>query len=66
LHYNDNFKGFDWKKFQQTLEDPALDIQISSFIARAKEFPFITEDLMNNLEIINDNRNNNKTAIEYS
>ena len=66
LHYNDSFKGFDWKKFQQTLEDPALDIQISSFIARAKEFPFITEDLMNNLEIINDNRNNNKTAIEYS
>lgn len=65
IHYNDAYKGLNWQDFQKLLDDPALDSQIISFISRAKNLPFVTQDLMDSLGIINDNYHNEKTAKDY-
>lgn len=66
IHYNDTYKGLNWQDFQKLLDDPTLDNQIISFISRAKNLPFITQDLMDSLGIINDNYHNEKTAKDYA
>lgn len=66
IHYNDAYKGLNWQDFQKLLDDPALDSQIISFISRAKNLPFVTQDLMDSLGIINDNYHNEKTAKDYA
>lgn len=66
IHYDDAYKGFNWQDFQKLLDDPVLDGQITSFISRAKNLPFATQDLMDSLGIINDNYHNDKTAKDYA
>ena len=66
LHYQDNYKAFNWQDFQKLLEDPALNTEILSFIRKAKNLPFVTTDLMDSLGIINDNYHNDKTGNEYN
>jgi len=66
LHYQDNYKAFNWQDFQRVLDDPALNTEILSFIRKAKQLPFVTTDLMDSLGIINDNYHNDKTSAEYN
>lgn len=65
IHYED-IKSFNGEELKKILDDPSLDTQITSFIKRAKDLPFVTQDLMDTLGVINDKYHPEKTASEYA
>lgn len=53
--YDEGFKEFNPNQFYKIITDQDFSKNIKSYIQKAKDYPFITEDLMDTLEIMDNN-----------